>query len=87
MEQLRRRLQKVTRWRRWVNENPEDAEGKRELAKAKKKWEKEVARCLAQGMQPHEIQGVKEQEGNAMEEDPDVELDAGDKRQEEEPKG
>ena len=32
MEELRRRLEKVTRWPKWVNENPEDAESKKELA-------------------------------------------------------
>ena len=74
VEQLHRRLEKVTRWRKWVNENPEDAEGNKELAKAEKKWAKELARCLAEGVQREEIQGVKEEDGNVKEEDPDVEV-------------
>ena len=75
-------LEKVTHWRKWVNENSEDAEGKKELAKAEKKWAKEVVRCLAEGVQPEEIQGVTE-EGNVKEEDPDVAVDPEDKAQEE----
>ena len=61
VEELRRRLEKVTRWRKWINENAEDAHGKKELAKAEKKWAKEVARCLAERMRMEEIlQGVKQ---------------------------
>ena len=52
--ELGRRLEKVTRWRKWVKDNAEDAEGKKELAK-------EVARCLAEEVYPKEIQGVKEE--------------------------
>ena len=56
------------------------------MAKAEKKWAKEVAWCLAEGLQPEEIQGVKE-EGNVKNEGPEVEVDPEDKAQAEEPKG
>ena len=72
--QLRRRLEKVACGRKWVNENPEDAEGKKELAKADKKWAKEVARCSAEGVQPQQMQGVKV-EGDVKEEELEVEVD------------
>ena len=47
--ELCRRLEKVTRWRKGVNENLEDAQGNKELSNAEKKCAKEVARCLAEG--------------------------------------
>ena len=74
MVQLRRPLEKVTRWRNRVSDNSEDAEGKKELGKAEKKWAKEMARCLVKGVQPEEMKGVKE-EGDAKEEEPEVEVD------------
>ena len=62
----------MTCWQKWVNENPEDAESKKELGKAEKKLAKEVAPCLAEGVQPEEIQVVKE-EGDVNEEEPEEE--------------
>ena len=85
MAELRRRLEKVTCRRKLVNEKSEDAEGKKELGKAEKKWAKEVARCLAEGVQPEEIQGVKE-EGGVTAEEPEVEV-APEEEAKEEPLG
>ena len=75
VEDLRRRLEKVARWQKWVKENPESSEGKKGLAKAEKKGAKEVARCVAEAVQQEDIQGVKEEEGNVKEEDRDVEVE------------
>ena len=58
--------------------------GRRGQEGFEKKWAKEVARCLAEGVQPEDIHGVKEAEGNVKEEDPNVEVE---EAQEEEAKG